>query len=55
MATLAFLLEAKSLELRKHNLNLYFTGFHEYWFQYYDFLFLSREKKKVLLSVQTER
>ena len=55
METLAFLLEAKSLEPRKHNLlKLYFTGFHEYWFQYYDFLFLSREKK-LLLSVQTER
>ena len=47
METLAFLLEAKSLEPRKHSLlNLYFTGFHDYWFHYYDFLFLLRGKKK---------
>lgn len=46
METLAFLLEANSLELRKHSLlNLYFTGFHDYWFQYYD-LFVLRGKKK---------
>ena len=50
METLAFPLEAKSLELRKHSLlNLYSTGFHDYWFQYYD-LFLLRGKKSITFS-----
>lgn len=51
METLSFLLEAKSLEPRKHNLlNLYFTAFHEYWFQYYDSYFFRGKKKTITFS-----